>query len=254
MEVEMRVLRTLVTGASRGIGRAIALGLSRLGEVIAVVRREEQGRELAAEGKGCIQWIQADLADRKSREGLLRRAEELFGPIDSLVHAAGVAKHLGLNATDSAFLLEHMEVNFFSGFELARDLGRVLVERRQAGSMVFLSSTLVVRPASGTLAYAVSKGALEVMVRALAVELAPHGIRVNALRLGAFDTEMLRRNREGDDEEERLQRLAAMHLLGRLGEAEEAAQLAIHLLNAGFATGAIWTLDGGLLLGPPGGL
>ncbi len=253
-------MRTLVTGASRGIGRATALRLARDRPVVALVRRAEDGRSLADESAGRIVSLRADLLARAERARVVADAERAFGPIDALVHAAAIAEHRPLADVDLASVDRHLELNVIAGLELAQALAGSLRARGAPGSLLFFSSTLAERPARATSVYALTKGAVASMTRALAIELAEAGIRVNAIAPGVIDTDMVRAPRlcrgermpEGDERRDReraqLDALARLHPLGRLGRAEEVAEAAAYLLDAAFATGTILTLDGGLSL------
>lgn len=252
--------RVLVTGASRGIGRAVALRLAREAHVIAVVRRTSDARALAEISGGRIASLELDLSDRTARARLIHDAERSFGPLDGLVHAAGLGEHRPLPEVDHAQLDRHLELNVIAGFDLAQALAASLRARGAEGSLLFFSSTLAERPAPTTSVYALTKGAVSSMTRALALELAPDRIRVNALAPGVIDTDMVRAPRlqpgevmpEGAAraarERAQLEALAALHPLGRVGSVEELADAAAFLLRARFATGTVLTLDGGLSL------
>lgn len=252
--------RYLVTGASRGIGRAVALRLAARAEVVAVVRTSADARALSDASGGRIGSLLVDLADRDARARLVGDCERSFGPLDGLVHAAGLGEHRRLEAIDRAQVDRHFEVNVFAALELAQHLAASLRARAASGSIVFVTSTLAERPAPGTAVYAATKGALGSLTRALALELAPDRIRVNALAPGVIDTDMVRAPRlapgeampEGaarkEREEAQLRELASLHPLGRVGRPDEAAEAIDFLLHASFATGTVLTLDGGLSL------
>lgn len=253
-------MRTLVTGASRGIGRAIALHLAASRPVVAVVRRSEDARSLLDESQGAIASIELELTDREARARIIGEAERSFGPIDALVHAAGLGEHRALADIDPAQIDRLLEVNVVAGLALARGLALSIRARGARGSFLFFSSTLATRPAAGTIVYSMTKGAVASMTRALALELAADGIRVNALAPGVVDTDMVRAPRLAPGEpmpsgearrareEEQLAALARLHPIGRVGTASELAVAAAYLLDAEFATGSILTLDGGLSL------
>jgi NAD(P)-dependent dehydrogenase (short-subunit alcohol dehydrogenase family) len=252
--------RYLVTGASRGIGRAIALRLARTAAVVATVRTDEDARALAHESNGRIASLRVDLSDRAARARVISDAERSFGGLDGLVHAAGLGEHRRLEAIDHAQIDRHFELNVFAALDLAQALARSLRARRAPGSMLFLTSTLADRPAPTTTVYAATKGALTSLTRTLALELAPDRIRVNALAPGVIDTDMVRSPRlapgeampEGEAraarEAAQLTELARLHPLGRVGRPDEVAEAADYLLHAQFATGTVLVLDGGLSL------
>ncbi len=178
-----------------------------------------------------------------------------MGGLDALICSAGIARHQPLVEVDEATLRQTFEVNLFAPFLLARDAARAMTD----GVMIFVTSTLVDRPAPSTSAYAASKGALTALTRALALELAPH-IRVAAVSPGLVDTAMARELRLHPGEElptgqglrarlgRQLEDMKALHPLGRLGEPGEVADAILYLLDASWSTGTVLTLDGGLSL------
>lgn len=253
--------RVLVTGASRGIGRGAALRLATRSEVVAIVRREEDRASLEAASGGRVKSLLGDLATREGRAELVERAAAAFGPIDGLVHAAGLGEHRPIALADGAFVDRLFELNTFAAIDLVRSFVRARASDASSteGSIVLVGSTLATRPAPATSIYAASKGALASLGAALAVELAPH-VRVNTLSLGVFDTDMVRAPRLAPDEAPlagdaleariaaQLEGLAKLHLVRRLGHVDEAAEAIDFLLHARFATGSTLTLDGGISL------
>lgn len=234
--------RILVTGASRGIGRAIAESLAATAQVVAVVRNETDGERLRTDSNGRIEYVLLELTNRQQRAFALQEAESRFGPIDAFVHAAGLGEHRAIADTNDAQIERLFEVNVFAGIDLARQFVHASRDRGAPGSVVFITSTLAERPAPMTSIYSATKGALVSFTKALAIELAAEQIRVNAVAPGIIDTDMIRTR--GDD----LTSLAKLHPIGRMGHAHEVADAVAYLLRAEFATGTILTLDGGLSL------
>jgi len=254
--------RVLLTGASRGIGRAIAELLLQAGARLAAVGREQPTLEAvlgAAEAGHCA--LTADLADPAQADGLVERATAALGGLDMFVSAAGVVEYMHVAALTPEAIERQHAVNFASPMRIALSAARVLPS---GGCMVFVASTLALQPAPLTLAYGASKAALVAAVRSLALELAPRGIRVNAVAPGPVDTNMLRvvRYSEGDrpiDPEAATHRIATqlsalreLHPLQRLGAPEDVAYSVGYLLAAPYVTGNILPVDGGLLLGGGG--
>ncbi len=239
--------RVLVTGASRGIGRALAERLIAEGRRVVAVAR-------APIDLGC----EVVLADLAADPDVMSRACAPYGGLDALVHAAGVAPHAPLEAITDAELEAVFDLHVRAALRLTQGLAAHLRSEGRTGSIVHVASTLGLRPAAGTIAYSASKAALIALTKAAALELAPDGIRVNALAPGLVDTDMVRALRlapgepmpSGEEHARRLDaQLAAMralHPLGRLGTPEEVADAIVYLLDAAWATGSVLTIDGGL--------
>ena len=230
--------RVLVTGASRGIGRAVVQRLLASDRgVIAVARTEAALSELKREAPERVEVLVADLLQP---EGLAKACDAAVR-VDGLVHAAGLAEHRVLERIED----EQIERAFGLHLRVPLHLSRALVsgrrESERGGAIVFVASTLGVRPAPGTIVYSASKAALLNMTKALAAELAPDGVCVNAVAPGAVDTAMIRSRSEAE-----LEALRKQHLLGRLGTPQEVADAVVYLLDAQWVTGATLTIDGGL--------
>lgn len=234
--------RVLVTGASRGIGRALTEQLLETGCQVAAVARDIKALDaLVQRSDGRAIAVSADLTRASDVERVVAHAIDGIGAIDALVACAGVAHHRPLSEIDAAHIDEYHALHVRAPHLLARDLAAHLRERNARGAIVFVSSTLAQKGVPDTSAYAASKGALISLTRSLAVELAPL-IRVSCVVPGAIDTDMIRTTRSSDD----VERLAALHPLGRLGRAEEIADAIRYLLDAKFATGTVLTIDGGI--------
>ena len=245
--------RVLVTGASRGIGRAVVEALLADGRRVAAVARDRRRLE-TLEGAHAVS---RDLSDPG---GVVAEAVAALGGVDGLVHAAGIAEHAPLEAISVSAVDRAHALHVRAPLVLAQDLAAHLRGQGRPGSIVMVTSTLASRPAPTTLAYAASKAALTTLTRGLALELAADGIRVNAVAPGVVDTDMVRALRLAPGEEApvgeaRVQRLEQqlatlrdLHPLGRLGTPVEVAAAILHALDAGWMTGSVVTLDGGLTL------
>ncbi len=243
--------RVLVTGASRGIGRAIARACAGEGAVVGVNYHtsESAAKELCAEiekatGRAAHR-VPFDVSSADSVEQGIERFCELAGGVDVLVNNAGRFEG-GLLATMPAEAIQRLvSVNLAGPIYCARAvLPRFLQQR--SGVILNLGSVSATRPNPGQSVYVATKSALEGFTRALAVEYARKNIRVLCLCPGPTNTDMLAATRAlaGDRVEGRIP-------LGRLGSPEEVARFAVHLLSdeMSFATGAIYALDGGYLVG-----
>jgi 3-oxoacyl-[acyl-carrier protein] reductase len=253
--------RVLITGASRGIGHAIARALSAEGVRLALVGRDRRTLESVVAGSppGEHAIIELDLERETEFERGVLSAVAALGGLDAFVSCAGIVEYAAVGAIAHESLTRQLRVNLVAPFLMAQSAA-VELERSGGGSMLFIASTLGLQPARLTAAYAASKAALISMTRSFALELAPRRIRVNGIAPGVVETDMVRAVRTepgevvpGGSEAARvaaqLEALRALHPLGRLGKPQEIAESALYLLRASYVTGAIVNVDGGLLLG-----
>lgn len=240
----------LVTGATGGIGSAICAALAKEGRIVLASGRNGAALQaLEAAHPGRVLGLAADLAEPGGWQTLLHRAQQ-HGSIDELVLSAGIVRYASVEAASEADLRGQHELNFLVPFLITQHVGRAMRARGQ-GAIVHIASTLGLRPAAETAAYAASKAALLSATRSFALELAPE-VRVNAVAPGVVDTNMVRVPRgeiTGDPDaalSAQLDNLRALHPLKRLGAPEDIAQAALYLLEAGWVTGSVLTVDGGL--------
>ena len=231
-------MRILVTGGGTGIGRAIAAALKAAGDDVVIAGRREPVLREAADALG-VGYIAGDVAE--APEALLDA-----GPFDGLVNNAGVARHAPLAGWTAADWDLHHAVHVRGPALLSRAFCLRLIDAGLPGGIVNVSSNLGLRPAPATAAYSASKAAMLSLTRSLAVEMAPHGIRANAVLPGVVPTAM---TATGDDPEARLEALRLRHPLGRLGAPADVASAVTWLLHAEWVTGAELAVDGGLLIG-----
>lgn len=240
----------VVTGASRGIGLAIASRLIREGRTVIGVARDRSRLEAVERRLGeRFTPVSCDLAAERDFDALVSRLS-VDGVVPSaLVAAAGIAEYAAAVDVSMDSMRRHLDVHVVATHGLATALARRWIALGVAGSVVAVTSTLSSKPAPFTLPYATAKAALDALVRGLALELAPHRIRVNSVAPGVVDTDMVRAPRPDEsDPDARLQALANFHPLGRLGHADEVASTVVHVLDAEFMTGSRVVIDGGLSL------
>lgn len=241
----------LITGGSRGLGLQLAHGLGAMGaRPILVARKpDELAAAVAALTEAGVEAtaLVADLADLDSIPALAEAALEKFGPIDVLVNNAGIAWASPTEKLATADWRRVMTLNLDAAFVLTREIGARSMIPRQAGKILNIASIGGLRanaPALelATIAYNASKAALIHFTRALAVEWGPHGINVNALCPGWFDTRMSRAALA------RAEQAALAEIpLGRFGGPQDLMAPAIFLLSAGarHVTGQCLAVDGG---------
>ncbi|HEY7544149.1 MAG TPA: SDR family oxidoreductase [Blastocatellia bacterium] len=243
--------KVIITGASSGIGRAAAeLFLNEGASVALIGRRESAMRETAESSKaGKAFIISADLSDERESQSALDKVVELMGGLDVLVNSAGILKSGNIENTSLELWDEMMNINLRSVFHLMK-LAVPHLERTR-GNIVNVSSVTGLRSFPGVLAYCVSKAALDQLTRCAALELAPKGIRVNAVNPGVVMSGL---HRSGGMSEENyaafLDHSKSTHPLGRVGEAREVAELILFLASdrAAWITGTTVSIDGGRAL------
>ncbi len=239
----------LVTGSSRGIGRAVAGRLARSGWADCINYRarkdcaESLAAALAAEGCRCM-TVQADVSDRAQVNHMVRRVEETFGPVSLLVNNAGVAGQALFQDVTDELWHRYFSVNVDGAFHTIQAVLPHML-RRHSGCIVNVSSIWGLRGASCEVTYSATKAALIGLTRSLAMELAPSGIRVNCVAPGVIRTDML-----DALPPEVLPQLAQETPLGRLGTPEDIAAAVAFLSSeeADFITGQVLTSDGGFIL------
>lgn len=242
----------IVTGASSGIGRACALALGAEGaSVVAVGRRRDRLAETVSriESLGArAVAVAGDVREERTGAEAVRTATERYGGLDALVNAAGVIGAGSIQDTTPAEWDRQMDANLRSVFLLTRAATPELVKRR--GAIVNLSSVAGLRPYANLAAYCVSKAALDQLTRCAALELAPHGVRVNAVNPGVVVTELHTVTDAVPDYPGFLERSKTTHPIGRVGRPEEVADVVLFLLAdpAGWITGVTWSVDGGRAL------
>jgi 3-oxoacyl-[acyl-carrier protein] reductase len=238
--------KALVTGASRGIGRAIAdRFLAEGAEVWGVGTKEpaDLAERIAASG-GKLHWISADLGDLEKVEAMVEGAWKESGGFDVLVNNAGITKD-GLSFRMSLEdFRKVIDVNLTAGFIIARAVAREMI-RRKSGSIINMSSVIGIHGNGGQANYAASKAGLIGVTKSLAQEVASRGVRVNAIAPGFIATDMTDKIPEAAREN-----YVASIPLKRMGTGEDIANAALFLASdmSTYITGQVLPVDGGLFI------
>ena len=248
---ELSGKRAIVTGASRGIGRGIAIELARAGATVAVNYRgnADEADDVVAECKaagGDAFKVQADLAHQDQAEELVRSSIERLGGLDILVsNAAYSDRHLMLESDMDEFR-KTIDVSMWGAFYVVRSAAAELVRAGKGGNIVVISSPHAHMAMPGAMAYNMAKAANDQMARTAACELAQHRIRVNIIHPGWIDTPGERKFFS----EQTLQTESAKLPWGRLGRPTEIGRGVVFLCReeSEYITGSTLTIDGGIQL------
>ncbi len=239
----------LVTGASRGIGRAIAIKLAESGYDVAVnynsneAEAEKVADKIRSYGRRAM-IVKANAGDRGDVNAMFRSVVKELGHIDVLVNNAGVVDDAFLLMLSPDSLDRSLNINV-KGYFYCAQAATLKMFKAKKGVIINISSVSSMMALPGQSVYAATKGAINSMTATLARELAPYGIRVNAIAPGFLATDMV-----ANLPEDKIQEYLTQIPLGRLGKVEEVAELAAFLASdeASYITGQTLVIDGGLSL------
>jgi 3-oxoacyl-[acyl-carrier protein] reductase len=252
MDLSLNDKVAIVTGGSRGLGGAISLALAAEGAKVAVNYRKnaEKAESMVAKIRadyGVEAWaVEADVSREADAVAMFRQAEQKLGPIDVLINNAGVWPTAYVKDMTEAEWNQTLAVNLTGPFLTCREATRRWLDSGQAGTIVNVSSQAAFRGSTtGHAHYAASKAGLVTFTVSLAREVAPNGVRVNAVAAGMMTTEMAREALE-KNKEQYIKRIP----LGRIADPAEIADVVVFLASdrAGYMTGATVDVTGGMLM------
>ena len=244
----------IVTGGKRGIGKAIALLFAEAGADIAVSDVVADDGELAGvcddirklERRSIA--IQANVARKPDVINLIRQVKKELGGIDILVNSAGIAGRKSTMEINDEEWRRLIDVNLTGSFLCAQEAARAMIEQKRGGSIINIASITAMRPLSAgfliSAGYASAKSGVVMLTKQMAIELAPHNIRSNAIAPGFIRTDMTRLRWEDPKRSEQILSTIPMH---RWGEPDDIARAALFLASdiAGYITGVVLSVDGG---------
>ena len=237
----------LVTGASRGIGREIAKSLAKQNiKVIANYNNSEEKaielkKELEAEGIE-IDIVKADVSKREEIKKLVKYAIENYGKIDILINNAGISEYkLFTDETDEDWN-KVINTNLYSAFAVSQEAIPNMIKNKK-GCIINISSAWGIVGASMEVLYSVSKAGIDGLTKALAKELGPSNIRVNAIAPGIIDTDMCK-----NFSKEELEKIKEEIPLERIGKTEDISKCVNWLINDNYTTGQIISINGGWII------
>jgi NAD(P)-dependent dehydrogenase (short-subunit alcohol dehydrogenase family) len=250
IELENKV--AIVSGASRGIGEAIALSFADAGAKVVVSSRKLDGvqgvaNKIKERGKQALA-LAAHVGHEEQCRTLIGRTVEEFGKVDVLVNCAGTNPYFGpMIGIDAGAYQKTFEVNLTGAFEATRAFAQHVIGRKGSGSVVNIASIAGMRAAMLQGVYGMTKAAMISMTQTLAVELGPSNIRVNAIAPGLIETRLAAALTSNPEVVERYSTRTA---LGRIGQPEELAGAALFLASdaASYVTGHTLVVDGGLTI------
>ena len=245
MDVRFEGKRALVTGAGKGIGRAIAIALMKGGaDTYALSRTQSDLDSLEKEVPG-IKTVCCDISDWDLTKSVLQDIIK-DAPIELLVNNAAISIMEAVGSVTEEVAMEIMKTNLLASMNISQEVAQGLKTAGKEGSIVNMSSVcgLIAFPVVGASAYSASKGGMDAMTRVMAMELGPHGIRVNSVDLTTVWTEMSRKVIDLST----VEKVLSMTPIGRLGEVEDIVNATLFLLSdkAAMITGVALPVDGGL--------
>lgn len=239
-------MNVLVTGGSRGIGRAVALAFGAAGHRVGVAfEKDAAGARAAAEAVrragGQAEVFQADVSDRSAARGLVEAVLEKFGRLDVLVNNAGVSRDRTILKMTEEDWRRVIDVNLSGAFWVLQAAAKAMAAEKN-GSILNVASIMAVRGGFGCAAYAAAKGGLVALTKSAAREMGRFNVRVNALLPGYHPTGI-----NSDFPREHVEKIKAEHTLGRLTDMDEMARFVVHLAGLTSVSGQVFAFESRVL-------
>lgn len=241
----------VITGGTSGIGLAVAELFLKAGEIVVLIglsaERGLQAVDLLSE-YGEVDFVSGDVSCVAECKRLIEVVTSKYERLDVLINSAGIYRENPIDDVSEAEFDEIMNVNIKGTYFMCQAATPYLKRSGKNGAVVNVSSDAGVNGNFFCTAYCASKGAVTVFTKALALELAPHGVRVNCVCPGDIMTPLTEAQLSPEHREAELQEMIQHYPLGRLGTAQEAAEVIFFLASAkaGFVAGAVWGVDGGI--------
>jgi glucose 1-dehydrogenase len=241
----------VITGASLGIGSAIALAFAKEGAAVAVDYRShpDEAKEIVDQVErsgGRAISVRADVSSPDDVKGLIQKAVEEFGRLDVMINNAGMEEKMPFLDTPLEVWNRTIAVNLTGAWLGCQEAAKQMVSQGGSGRIINISSVHEDLPMPTNSPYCAAKGGLRMLMRTIAVELAPHNITVNNIAPGAVDTPM---DASLKADANKMQQLLSEIPLRRMGQPEEVAALAVYLASdaASYVTGSTFVIDGGMM-------
>lgn len=239
----------LVTGGGSGLGLAISRALIQAGAAVIITGRREEKLKAAVRQLGNqAHYLRHDVTDLNSIPGLARHIERQWQPVDILVNNAGIHHKKSVFETTDADMQQMLQTHLAGAFALSRTCAQLMVERGR-GSIIMILSMAALLGIPQIPAYTAAKSAMMGLTRALAAELSPHNVRVNAVAPGWIETDMTLPILQNDPA--RMRKILGRTPMNRMGNPEDIGHAVVYLCSpaASFVTGVVLPVDGGASIG-----